>query len=329
MPAIYAHFRLGEEVREELDGEEKRAVEAYPELFGIGTHGPDILFYYRPLFHNEVSGLGHRIHAEAGSVFFARAAEVLNSGGERPAGAAEDGKTEAVPCDPASLAYIYGVLCHFALDVSCHGYIGEYIESHGVSHAKIESELDRELMVRDGFDPVGHSIVGHLVPSEENARVIARFYGRRADAGEESASNPHDAASRSDRETGSGDTGGSGALSAVPRAENGNLPVITEKEIRKALRSMVFYSGVLLSPSHAKRAVLNFGMNLVGASGFRDMMIGYEKDPRCEESTADLITRYEEAKRLALRLIKAYRGQFLTKEDEPDKIYRYNFESEK
>ncbi|MCD8119270.1 MAG: zinc dependent phospholipase C family protein [Lachnospiraceae bacterium] len=318
MPAIYAHFRLGEDVRKELDGEEAEAVEAYPELFRTGTHGPDILFYYRPLTHNAVSGLGHRMHAEAGSVFFERAAEVLKGGRKSASsadklssGRAADTLRNSMNCsaaysatkmqecdrmtgeavyyketyDLASFAYVCGFLCHFALDVCCHGYIGDYIGSHGVSHAKIESELDRELMVRDGFDPVSHSIVGHLAASDENARIISRFYGR------------------------------------MPQVE-------TEKEIKKALRSMIFYSGVLLAPSRAKRAVLNFGMNIIGAKGFQDMMIGLEKDPKCEESTANLIMKYGEAKKLALHLIRNYRRQFLEKEEEPDEIYRYNFESQ-
>lgn len=35
----------------------------YRSLFDIGLHGPDLLFYYRPLFSNPVNRIGFSIHA--------------------------------------------------------------------------------------------------------------------------------------------------------------------------------------------------------------------------------------------------------------------------
>lgn len=49
MPSTYAHYRMGQQVRTMLDGNEKKIVEKYPQLYLIGLHGPDILFYYKPL----------------------------------------------------------------------------------------------------------------------------------------------------------------------------------------------------------------------------------------------------------------------------------------
>ena len=46
MPSTYAHFRAGQRLRARLTGTPKAAVEAHPELYNIGLHGPDILFYY-------------------------------------------------------------------------------------------------------------------------------------------------------------------------------------------------------------------------------------------------------------------------------------------
>jgi hypothetical protein len=43
----------------------------------------------------------------------------------------------------AALAYIYGFICHFALDSTCHGYIDEKIAQSGVSHTEIEVEFER------------------------------------------------------------------------------------------------------------------------------------------------------------------------------------------
>lgn len=48
MPSTYAHYRLGQQVRQALSGPQREAVEAWPALYLIGLHGPDILFYYHP-----------------------------------------------------------------------------------------------------------------------------------------------------------------------------------------------------------------------------------------------------------------------------------------
>ena len=68
------------------------------------------------------------------------------------------------------------MICHFSLDVMCHGYIDEKIQASGVSHAEIEVEFDRMLMLLDHLDPVRHVLTGHIVPSDYNSSVIHCFY---------------------------------------------------------------------------------------------------------------------------------------------------------
>ena len=105
MPSTYAHYRLGQQVRRELEGNERKIIEKYPQLYLIGLHGPDILFYYKPLRPNPVNQIGYDLHGHSGKEFFERAKNIINSQKEK---------------EPF-LAYTYGVLNHFALDVSCHG----------------------------------------------------------------------------------------------------------------------------------------------------------------------------------------------------------------
>lgn len=160
MPTTYTHYKLGCEIQKKVSGYEKEIINKYPELFFIGLHGPDILFYYKPLGKNHVNQLGYRMHEEAGAEFFRYAAQVIRThkGYEK------------------HLAYMYGFICHFALDVTCHAYIDEKIEESGISHGEIEAELDRELLVRDGKDPVRESLTGHIHPSMTNAVVIKDFF---------------------------------------------------------------------------------------------------------------------------------------------------------
>lgn len=160
MPSTYAHYRMGCEVREKISGGAKDAVEKYPSLYLTGLHGPDILFYYRPLMANRTSSIGYDTHGRPGRFFFENAANVL----------------KAHESDARYLSYACGLVCHFALDVTCHGYIDEKIEASGATHTEIEVEFDRMLMVKDGLDPISHRLADHIEPSVENASVIQPFF---------------------------------------------------------------------------------------------------------------------------------------------------------
>ena len=138
MPSHYAHYRLGRKVRLELAPDAAEVVGRWPSLYLIGLHGPDILFYYRGYRENPVNRLGYALHGETGEVFVRWAAQVI----------------AAHPGQDAHRAYAYGVLCHFALDESCHGIVARQMAAHGVSHVGLEAEFDRYLMLKDGLDPV-------------------------------------------------------------------------------------------------------------------------------------------------------------------------------
>lgn len=138
-------------------------LQSAPDLFQIGLHGPDILFYYKPLKKDPVNRLGSALHDLPAGEFFRHGADVLRD----PANAA---------VRQHGLAYLIGFLCHFALDSICHGYIEKKIQVSGLSHTEIETEFDRYLMVRDGKDPIRHRTTGHIHPNGPNAEVISRFF---------------------------------------------------------------------------------------------------------------------------------------------------------
>ena len=83
MPSTYAHYRLGQQVRRELEGNERKIIEKYPQLYLIGLHGPDILFYYKPLRPNPVNQIGYDLHGHSGKEFFERAKNIINSQKEK------------------------------------------------------------------------------------------------------------------------------------------------------------------------------------------------------------------------------------------------------
>ncbi len=160
MPSTYAHYRLGKEVALSLPEGLRNIINKHIELYDIGLHGPDILFYYKPYFANRVNQTGFGMHEEPGKYFFEGAGNIIRAKEKKE----------------AHLAYIFGFICHFVLDSQCHGYIDEKIERSGVTHTEIEAEFDRELLQRDGYNPISKSLTEHILPSERSGKVISEFF---------------------------------------------------------------------------------------------------------------------------------------------------------
>ena len=70
MPTTYAHYKFGKEVISALPRPLRSTVENHRELFDIGLHGPDILFYNRPYIHSKINRLGSAMHKERADIFF-------------------------------------------------------------------------------------------------------------------------------------------------------------------------------------------------------------------------------------------------------------------
>ncbi|MBE7068227.1 MAG: hypothetical protein E7381_02890 [Clostridiales bacterium] len=134
MPAIYAHRRLGEETVKGLDPRLQTLINTYLEAFILGTQGPDILFYYKPLKHNDTRRHGTAIHAESGERVFSALYGLWQTQGEK---------------EDAFKSYLCGYLCHFTLDALCHKYIDDN-SCEKLSHGKIESEFDKFILRKDG-----------------------------------------------------------------------------------------------------------------------------------------------------------------------------------
>lgn len=155
MPTTYTHDRFGREVYFRLPRDLKDLIKKQKKLFLIGLHGPDIFFYYHPLKKNRISELGSELHNQKASVFFSEGIRLYR---EHPSQALE--------------AYLLGFACHFLLDSACHPYIGHYTEQTGVSHAKIETHLDRYFMLLDQKDPLTYHPAATICPHTDGNKII-------------------------------------------------------------------------------------------------------------------------------------------------------------
>ena len=123
MPSTYAHRRFGANVLEHLPDELRAQLEQNRELYDIGLHGPDLLFYYHAASSNPVSALGNAMHDKPGRVFFDRARGVVKAAGDRE-------KLCFLHYPPLYLHYtcpeILHVLSEYGVHECCYGHIHGY-----------------------------------------------------------------------------------------------------------------------------------------------------------------------------------------------------------
>ena len=156
MPTTFAHDYFGRKIYRRLAPEAKRAVSENRDLYRIGLHGPDILFYFM-LSKNPVTSHGVKMHNERADAFFKRNIAAVRKTG-----------------DEEMLAYLMGFACHYMLDSACHPYVNRMAKEKVISHTLLEKEFDRYLMEKSGKDPYTYRPSDGVRPKWEYARVIHR-----------------------------------------------------------------------------------------------------------------------------------------------------------
>ena len=86
MPSTYAHHRMGQEVIKQVSAPARDIIMKHKQLYDIGLHGPDILFYYHPLVTNPVNAIGYGLHERSGKYFFGKAAEIIEKASDKEGG---------------------------------------------------------------------------------------------------------------------------------------------------------------------------------------------------------------------------------------------------
>ena len=115
MPAFYTHYIFGRFGYHDMEeGVLKEMVRRHKKVYSFGLSGPDIFFYFAPdqlLVHPTP---GSRLHEEkCGAFLRCMLREALALSGEERA---------------VAVSYLAGFIGHYALDVSCHPHVYEYIE---------------------------------------------------------------------------------------------------------------------------------------------------------------------------------------------------------
>ena len=162
MPTTYAHWRFGDKCIRMLPDDLQNIILNNRAIFDYGVHGPDIFFYYNCLKHNEVNRYGSAMHDIPYKDTLAQIKENFK-------------KTEN---KDMALSYLLGFTCHFTLDSYCHGFIEKVDETMPYSHGKLESQFDRYLLIKDGFNPVTKSVTDMFHPDKKMAKVISGLFNK-------------------------------------------------------------------------------------------------------------------------------------------------------
>lgn len=248
MPATYAHYRFANQMLKLFEGSLSSAAKAYPSLFLTGAQGPDLMFFYKPLKFNEVNKVGYDLHEESGKLFFENALELVSNNPERT-----DYK-----------AYALGLLCHYALDKACHGYIENKIEVSKVSHSEIEKEFDKHLMRLDGENPFKFDLSCGVRKNADDAKAIAPFFNDL----------------------------------------KGDFKDISQSEVLGALGGFITYNRLMQGRTAAIKALIRAALKISGKyEKMHTLFYSHEDIPACADSNMRLEKLFERAKKNCLSLV--------------------------
>lgn len=143
MPNIITHKIFAEEVLKQIKKKDVHSmIEKYPQIFYIGSNGPDFLFFshvkpWETYKSHALNRLGSKMHSQHINAFYQTAIECVQSQ-----------KDEHIK--ELMSVYLFGHLCHWALDKTTHPYIFYRTGNcKGVSsgyHHRFESMMDTMML---------------------------------------------------------------------------------------------------------------------------------------------------------------------------------------
>lgn len=84
------------------------------------------------------------------------------------------------------------------------------------------------------------------------------------------------------------------------------------RTINRSLKDMKTICNLFVAPGKVKRAFLNKAFALIGANDLKDQIVGYEPDPKCEDSTLVLTGKLNNAVPAACGLIENFLSELNT-----------------
>lgn len=174
MPNLITHHLFAKQAYNQCDNSSlQRIISEHSQLYGIGSSGPDFLFFYhmRPweiYKSHTLNHLGSLIHSTHINDFYAQAINIIQQ------------ETNAA-IQARETAYLMGHACHWALDATTHPYIFYRTGNcRGISagyHHRFESMLDAMMLQKwNQTDIAAYDCSMSCAFDEPMLQAIARIY---------------------------------------------------------------------------------------------------------------------------------------------------------
>ena len=251
MPAILTHYIAGQAVLHGLAPQVRAKIQPCEQLYSLGTQGPDIFFYDIPgALRKRTRGIGSYMHQNDLGLFLVQMArEARYAGpasdpaaprGMRPLPVVEfdepDKESEAKPAfntRDAIFSYTAGFVMHYLVDSRTHPYVYAHTEKPGLSqianstcHHRFETAIDiAMLQIFSGKKPADY-------------RLWKLINANRAEM-----------------------TAASGAASAA--IQDIYDRVVSQREVRKAMRCMVQIVRLIQSRKGRRKKLLGWAEKLI------------------------------------------------------------------
>ncbi|PIE98797.1 MAG: hypothetical protein CR988_01445 [Treponema sp.] len=159
MPALYAHWTLGNKSIPCFSAKTQKVITKYRYAFDIGLQGPDFLFFKDMGANKATKKLAMKLHYSPFKKTLEKFMAVyLND------------KQDIV------LSYLYGFIGHFVLDTNGHEYINMVVDRDGVNHNELETEFDRHLANAGGINMFKLKTERFLTCDEQTANAISQVF---------------------------------------------------------------------------------------------------------------------------------------------------------
>lgn len=174
MPNIITHVLFAQEVlKNETNTEIAAVIERNAHLYAIGANGPDFLFFshakpWEAYKSHALNHLGSKMHAGKVDAFYSEALRCVR-------------RQTITDVRKDMMAYLFGHLCHWALDMVAHPYIfyrtGNCKGKSASYHHRMESMIDA-IMLKEkrGIDIKDWHSYEICTFDEDMLKAIARIY---------------------------------------------------------------------------------------------------------------------------------------------------------
>ena len=170
MPNIITHVIFAQEVyKQEKNAEIASIIERNSHLYAIGANGPDFLFFshakpWEAYKSHELNRLGSKLHAGYVNAFYTEAVRSIR-------------RQTITEVRKDMMAYLFGHLCHWALDMVTHPYVFYCTGKNSNYHHRFESMIDAiVLKEKRGQDISQWHSYDTCTFDEDMLKAIARIY---------------------------------------------------------------------------------------------------------------------------------------------------------